>query len=62
MGESHQIVARLLERASSTNGQLDEVKVFYRALTPAEIRASMEPMSVKASGKLSTTWGKLKVL
>lgn len=55
-------VARTDTDGYTWNGQLDEVKVFYRALTPAEIRASMEPMSVKASGKLSTVWGKLKVL
>ena len=45
------------------NGIIDEVQVWNRALTEAEIKASMEDLtifSVDASGKLATTWARVK--
>ncbi len=44
------------------NGIIDEVAVFNRALSQAEIQTAMKGdiLAVNASGKLSTTWGRLK--
>jgi hypothetical protein len=45
------------------NGLVDEVQVWDRALSEAEIKDSMKDLTVEAvdsSGKLTTTWGKLK--
>lgn len=44
-------------------GIIDEVGIYSRALSEAEIAAVMEsnPTSVEASGKIAVTWGQLKV-
>jgi hypothetical protein len=45
------------------NGVIDEVQVWDRALSEAEINDSMGDLTIAAvdtSGKLTTTWGKLK--
>ena len=44
------------------NGTIDEVAVFNRALSQAEVQIAMQGdiLAVNASGKLSTTWGRLK--
>lgn len=41
-------------------GRLDEIRIWDEALSPEEIKASMEPASVKPAGKLSITWGEIK--
>lgn len=41
-------------------GRLDEIRIWDEALSPEEIKASMEPASVKPAGKLSLTWGEIK--
>ncbi|RKU06632.1 hypothetical protein C6501_18605, partial [Candidatus Poribacteria bacterium] len=43
-------------------GIIDEVRVYNRALSEAEIASVMEsnPTAVEASGKIAVTWGKLK--
>lgn len=46
------------------NGVIDEVQVWYRALSPQEIKDSMGDMTklaVESAGKLSSTWGDIKV-
>jgi len=45
------------------NGIIDEVAVFNRALTEAEIKAAMQGdiQAVDANGKLAITWGEMKV-
>ncbi|MCH8294592.1 LamG domain-containing protein [Candidatus Poribacteria bacterium] len=46
------------------NGIIDDVAVYSVALTPKEIKDDMDkgvqPLAVQPSGKLATTWGKLK--
>ena len=44
------------------NGIIDEVAIFNRALTQAEIKTAMEGdiMTVEPAGRLSVTWAKLK--
>lgn len=43
------------------NGVIDEFKIWSVAFTAEEVKASMETaLAVNASGKLTTTWGKLK--
>ena len=44
------------------NGLIDEVMVWERALTEAEIEQSMEPggAAVDPNDKLATTWGNVK--
>ena len=44
------------------NGLIDEVMVWDRALTENEIELSMDPSAaaVEASGKLTTTWARIK--
>ena len=44
------------------NGIIDEVAVFNKALSQAEIQTAMKGdiLAVNASGKLFTTWGRLK--
>ena len=44
------------------NGKIDEIAVFKRALTQAEIQLAMEGSisAVDASGKVATTWGYIK--
>lgn len=44
------------------NGLIDEVMVWERALSEKEIEFSMDPSSaaVEASGKLTTTWARIK--
>jgi hypothetical protein len=47
----------------SLNGKIDEVAVFNKALSGAEIATMMESLaSVEASGKVNTSWGYLKSL
>ncbi len=43
-------------------GIIDEVRVYDRALSEAEVASVMEsnPTSVEASGKIAVTWGQLK--
>ncbi|MDE0318197.1 MAG: LamG domain-containing protein [Candidatus Poribacteria bacterium] len=43
-------------------GKIDEVGIYDRVLTEAEIAAVMEsnPTAVEASGKIAVTWGQLK--
>ena len=43
------------------NGIIDEFKIWSVALTEEEVVANMEAaLAVDATGKLTTTWGKLK--
>jgi hypothetical protein len=44
------------------NGTIDEVQVWNRALSEAEIKESMGNImtAVDVSGKLTTTWGEVK--
>jgi len=43
------------------NGIIDEFKIWSVAFTAEDVKASMEKaLAVKASGKLTTTWGQLK--
>jgi len=46
------------------DGALDEVAIFSRALSQAEIKAAMEGISkmlpVRSAGHLATTWGRIK--
>jgi hypothetical protein len=58
---------RIGHRNGSThfyNGLMDEVAVFNRALKPDEIKQAMEGMgsllAVQSSGKLTTTWGRIR--
>ncbi len=48
--------------AQKFNGLIDEVMLWDRALTEKEIAFSMDPSSadVEASGKLATTWARIK--
>ncbi len=51
-------------KASFFMGLIDDVAIYSRALTPAEIREDMEKgviSAVEPSGKLATTWGVLKL-
>ena len=42
-------------------GKIDEVRLYEKTLTEAEIQKVMEtPQNVQARGKLATAWGKLK--
>lgn len=41
-------------------GLIDEVKLWNRALTDLEVERIMMPEAIEASGKLTTTWGKIK--
>jgi len=46
------------------NGQIDEVQIWYRALSPQEIKDSMGDMTklaVESNGKLASTWGDIKI-
>lgn len=48
---------------SNFEGIIDEVVIYKRALEPKEIKKDMEEgikLAVQASGKLATTWGKIK--
>ncbi len=43
------------------NGSIDEFKIWSVAFTAEDVKSSMEKaLAVKASGKLTTTWGQLK--
>ena len=43
-------------------GKIDEVRLYEKTLSEADIQKVMEtPQDVEAHGKLTTTWGKLKV-
>ena len=43
------------------NGVIDEFKIWSVAFTAEDVEASMAAaLAVKAGGKLTTTWGKLK--
>ena len=42
------------------SGAIDEVMVYSRVLSDGEIAAAMEPAAVQPSGKLATSWGKLR--
>lgn len=42
------------------DGVIDDLKVFYRALTAEEILRSKEPAAVEPLGKLPTFWGRIK--
>ena len=47
--------------ANFFNGAIDEFKIWSVAFTAEDVKSSMEKaLAVKASGKLTTTWGKLK--
>ena len=42
-------------------GMIDEVKLYNRGLTEAEVLESMQgPSSVKPDGKLAVKWGEIK--
>ena len=42
-------------------GKIDEVRLYEKTLTEAEIQTVMDtPQAVQARGKLTTTWGKIK--
>ena len=42
-------------------GKIDEVRLYDRTLSEADIQKVMEtPQDVEARGKLTTTWGQLK--
>ena len=41
-------------------GAIDEVKVYNRVLSGAEIKAASGPAAVQPSGKLASSWGRLK--
>lgn len=64
-GEPHFMIG---ERSHSCigepfGGRVDEVALFDRVLTPAEIRQAMDGglyLAVQDSGKLATTWGNIK--
>ena len=44
-------------------GKIDEVRLYEKALSEADIQKVMEtPQDVEARGKLTTTWGKIKSL
>jgi hypothetical protein len=46
------------------NGMVDEVQIWYRALSPQEVKDSMNDMTklaVESNGKLAATWGDIKV-
>lgn len=55
-------VARTDRDDLTWKGQLDEIKVWNRALNDSEIQKSMEPFAVKPLDKLVTVWGRLKAL
>ena len=49
--------------ANFFNGVIDEFKIWSVALTAEEVKANMEKaLAVKAHGKVTTTWGRLKSL
>jgi len=42
-------------------GKLDDIKIWDEALSEGEIQESMEAAAVEPTGKLSLTWGEIKV-
>ena len=60
-GDQGMCIAASQGNANFFNGIIDEFKIWSVALTAEEVKASMEKaLAVKAGGKLTTTWGKLK--
>ena len=62
-GETNWYIAQDGNKNGYLVGAMDEVRVYSRALTEAEIRqnfASQGVTAVHPTGKLSLTWGKLK--
>ena len=43
-------------------GKLDDIKIWDEALSPGQIEEAMAPAPVEFAGKLTLTWGKIKVL
>lgn len=64
-GEPHFMIGERSHTATGEpfGGLIDEVALFDRVLTPAEIKQAMNGgifLSVQYSGKLATTWGNIK--
>ena len=62
-GETNWYIAQDGKKNGYLIGAMDEVRVYSRALTEAEIRqnfASQGVAAVHPTGKLSLPWGKLK--
>jgi hypothetical protein len=60
-GDQGMSIASSQGNANFFNGVIDEFKIWNVAFTADDVTTSMEKaLAVKAGGKLTTTWGKLK--